>query len=221
MEEFATGIVEDYHAARCPAVHHPRLSRGTARVVSSLVEERFAHWLLARYPAIDRICVDQGLSFPGRALCKPDVVVIRDSKIVLLVDLKMDLGWLRDLNGLPSLATKAAELLTQCSESRCTASVRTENSAVQRDRPALQLSPICEYVLLVLSGKNINPMLRDQVLEAARKVHTRVHSLVLWPGVHPNDPKYQTVDAAVEALRHGISEQAVEELDLVAQRVLS
>lgn len=219
VDRFIQDLVQDYHAARDLLHRRERVSRGVARIVSSLAEERFANCLADSYRKIDHIYVDQQLRFedPEQAdkwqVHQPDLVVRVGHEIRLLVDLKMDLGRLRDK--LPSLASNASQLLQTQGAKFCRTHVRDE-PGLRRIQRGLVLSPRCEYVLLVISGTNIPKGQLAEMVKAASGFGS-VHVVVLWPGEHPNHQK-RTAAAAVERLRKTIDTGALRALHAIVQR---
>jgi hypothetical protein len=177
---FAADVVADYWAARTPLVPDNRLTRCTARVTSSLAEERLAHLLLLQSPDIEHIYVDCRIyPAPGMdgQMRKPDLVVKTAGEIKRLVDVKMDMGYMRQGRLMP-LAENAAVLL------------HNRGRIVRVAGEAMQMAERCKYVLLVPSGLNIDAAIRDAQIAEANNLDQDVAVRVLWPNHHPNSRDY-------------------------------
>lgn len=59
------------------------------------MEDRLAYYLVKRLPRIQKIYINQPLSFASTHI-KPDLVILRRGQVRLFIDLKMDLGYKRE-----------------------------------------------------------------------------------------------------------------------------
>jgi hypothetical protein len=172
------------------------------------------------FPQIDHVYVDQELLVPNRPVKRPDLTIVMDAEIRLMVDVKMDLG--RDRKGLPDLAAEAAELVEELAQlpAGITINARTQEGRIPQP---LTVSRRCEYVFLVVSGTNISGAeLQNAIWDWVGPLPkwACVHRIVLRPTVHPNDPRLITAGAAVTELTATLSANAMRTLEEVCNRTL-
>lgn len=215
FDAFTVGLVDDYWSARSLAIPHPKMSRGTARVVSSVVEERLGAAILHAYPGIDNIYVDQGVRIAGAdmGLRKPDVCIVRNGMITLALDLKMDMNYIRR-DKLPKMVRANREWLDASSGKEAILSVRNSEHSGQKKRlkVGLIVSPRCVFSIIIVSGMGIKKSDFQKQLEACGDdPHTPV--LVLWPDAHPNNQNYPSRDAAAADLANLKNPAAVDRLN--------
>ena len=102
--EFIRQVIRLYRSARRPKFINKKVSRGRSHSISSAVEDLFACYLASNIKC-DHIYTDQPISVPGvDRQVYPDLVIVRNNRIVALIDLKMDMGWNR--GGLYTLCKK-------------------------------------------------------------------------------------------------------------------
>lgn len=221
LTRFIEGLVYDYWSARLPVSGHPKISRGTARVVASITEERFAELLVETFHQIDQILIDQELAVAGQPLRKPDLVVRKGDEICLFVDIKMDFNWIRAK--LPQLATSAEFWMRSVREAgKVGVSERADRS---RDKRSLVLSRHCEYIFVVLSGLGTTAydmcMSLDSHSAAGSGEKHLVRRLVLWPTVHANSAHYATPAQATDDLVQNLSGRDLHALEDICIRTLN
>src|SRR5712692_4805050 len=87
-----------YRDAKRPRFPHPRVRRGRAASVAPALEELVAYWLAVNLPRDAEIWVDQPVRFPGvnRIAWYFDIAIIRGGMIRAILDIKADIGWMRD-----------------------------------------------------------------------------------------------------------------------------
>lgn len=103
---FINNVIDLYQTARVVSLpfnndQEAVIRRGRSHTVSGLTEDLFAYFIRANFPQVDKIVIDQPMSFrtpesPKAKTIHPDVSLIIDGEIVAIIDLKMDLGRKRD-----------------------------------------------------------------------------------------------------------------------------
>jgi hypothetical protein len=213
-DELLRGIVRDYHEARAPVLRHTKLTRGTGRIVAALAEERLAHYLVAKFPDVSRIYIDQQLTFDKESpITKPDLIVCRGAAIKLLIDVKMDLGYMRDR--LPDFVTTASSFMESLKGKSGRVSVRradltSEEKArvspdllepkrgvnkVPRVEVPVTLSSTARYAFVVISGTNISVRMKAKAVAGAKE-YPHIPVFQLFPEAHPNDQTFTDYEAA-------------------------
>ena len=195
---FTTTLVDAYQLARRPLHQNDKLHRGESRSVASEIEDLLAFYLVDNLPLIDDIRINQPMSIivkKRRKTIKPDLVVIRDGAIRVLVDVKMDLGYKRD--GIASTFSKASGHI-KAMRGQTAKYWDSKRSAGGVQRPVM-VCPDAAYIFVVVSYQNISKIAYSKVEAAAHRVHNiSLHTLVR--GVHPNDYALSAADILSKCL---------------------
>lgn len=210
FEPFIASIVNDYFDSRLPISQHERVSRGTSRVVSSLAEERVAELLLSTYSEIGHIYLDQGMSNAAVPLRKPDLAVVVDGQVRLLIDVKMDLNWKRD--DLPAMVDAAESWLNDVLACGAPLNVNARRSENRRENIILPFSPDCQCIILIISGSALDP--HPSPADAASQIR-RVTTVALWPSSkHPNHAT-KSREEVIDMLQKSVQQDAVRTLQKI------
>jgi hypothetical protein len=180
---FFRKIVELYHDGRIPLFKDRALFRGRSRSVSSAVEDLFAKFIISN-TNIDKIYIDQPVNTIGfNKQIYPDLVIIKNNKVIQLIDLKMDMGWNRD--GLLSLCDKHQSIVKN---------VKGEELKIRdglsKEDVFYKYSNKLVYNIVIISSKNISYEKLDKQIKASKKRNKNVNVYVLSSKAHPNIYKY-------------------------------
>jgi hypothetical protein len=126
--------------------------------------------------------VDKGISFRissnGRAkLFKPDLAIIKDKTLTHYFDLKMDLGWNRDIENYLIKKNDFINNLKQVGEAWHTIPINSQAH--------IKISQDLVYQIVVLSKKNGNDDALQRNIELANKLEN-VSLYILTSGMHLN-----------------------------------
>lgn len=155
-EEFIDHVIQYYEESRflsCDNMNG-QIVRGKSHSISSKSEDLFAHWLAKTIHNEELLFfVDKPISFenpykekPKTKTIQPDVLIIKDSEVKSYADIKMDLGWKRDLTEYLNLKN---ELISRIRGRGC-----WYKNGNQRFN--LNFSDSLIYQVVVLSGENIS-----------------------------------------------------------------
>ncbi len=180
---FVKNIVMAYQNARNTVSPNKKLLRGRSHTVSSVAEDLFAEYLVSSDSAISQIYIDQAMSVAGsNKKFYPDIVVVKGNEIVLLIDLKMDLGYMR--KDILSTCKKHHDLSREIRGKECK-DIKTGDD--KHTVTGLKFSKNIQYDIAVITSKNISKSAIDEQLHKLKeaKISTRVH--ILTTGIHPNE----------------------------------
>jgi hypothetical protein len=189
MADLVSGMVGEYQSKKKGKVlRGGRITRGRSVSISSSFETRMAHAVLRILPADFVILIDTPLSYHARKGARkktlyPDLMLIKrvnakQSRLMGIIELKIDLGWLAD-----GWATKRRRLWREL------ATVKDltikENPLVTGKLERKKLIPVFTVVLT-----EQNDHRRWKKFE--REHNGRVCSILDKSYPHPNDPKCPT-----------------------------
>lgn len=189
IEQFLKDVIDRYYAARKTFIPHEKISRGESRSVASETEDLLAYYLAITYPQIDHIYINQNLTPTdldlkkqiGKTLVKPDLVICNQGTIKLLIDVKMDLGYIRnEINDLMYKSNYAIQTLKQRSFK---AKVKKE---LHSDEVGLIFDKNAKYIYFVISDKNNKPANLKSTKDLAKRLDS-VEIYTALSEMHPND----------------------------------
>jgi hypothetical protein len=179
--KFMSRATRLYREAKRPKFPHPRVRRGRAASVAPALEELVAYWLAVNLPRDTEIWVDQPVRFPGvsRIAWYFDVTIIRGGAIRAILDIKADIGWMRD------------EFVEICRRHRKRVQRIRGRVGEIRDRlrgghRQVRVSAGCCHHIVIISGENISAKQRKVALRRAKLCEPELHVYVLSDGIHPN-----------------------------------
>ena len=185
-QDFMLSIIEEYRAARLTSAELPNIRRGRSHSISSKAEDFLSEYLVRADATLELVYVDQPISLPAhlagtsKAIQRyPDLVLVRNNTVETLIDLKMDLGWAR---------TKMSEFCEKHTDTLNFFAGKTGRLKDGQTKEAhnFEFSTNLRYVIVVISGQNINQKSLQQQLEIVKKFEPRVTVLILSNGKHPN-----------------------------------
>lgn len=182
-EQLIESIVGLYQDARVPKYQNQKISRGRSHTISSLVEDLFAIFLIENDSTIDKILIDQPIRLMGgvRKTIYPDITIIRGDQIVAFLDLKMDLGWMRD--GVSKLCQKDQDIMNDNAGELC--EYRYGESKEFSTR--IKISNSAVYDIVVISDQNISKQTLENQREMINKnLHDKVMLHILTKKEHLN-----------------------------------
>lgn len=146
------------------------------------LEELVAYWLAVNLPRDTEILVDQPVRFPGvnRIAWYFDVAIIRDGAIRAILDIKADIGWMRD------------EFVEICRRHRKRVQRIRGRVGEIRDRlrdghRKVRVSNGCCHHMVIISGENISAARREVALRGAKRCKPELHVYVLSDGMSLNN----------------------------------
>ncbi len=173
-------VINTYRDARRTKFANNKIFRGRSHSISSIIEDLFAHYLTQNIEC-DQIYIDQPLKIEGikGRNIYPDLVIIKDDKIIALLDLKMDLGWKR--RELFNLAKKYSNLIKNIRNKKV--SLKIGETKERRD---FKVSNKITYDIVIISDTNINKELLEKQLKQIEKLKPKIDVFILTKGKHPN-----------------------------------
>ena len=159
--EFIREIIELYQEARKSRFSDKKIKRGRSRTISSLIEDLFAAYLSEKIDC-DEILVDSPIKVDGfKNMFYPDIAVVKKGKIVCTFDLKMDMGYVRDL--MIPLYNKASENVKKFRGKACHSNVMKDN-LIEKEEKAYAFSKKLKHFFVVISGRNISDKKKKAIL---------------------------------------------------------
>lgn len=191
-EELIREVVLLYRNSRKTKYFNNKIFRGRSRSISSYFEDLFANFLSNNINC-DQIYIDQPLTvdgIKGRSIY-PDIVIVKNNRIIALLDVKTDLGFNR--YNFYELCRKDSQLIKLMKGKNCSLIV----GETKEKKYGLIISRNLIYDIVILSRKN-NKNLEKQILRASR-LNPKINVFVLTDGKHPN-----TYNVSVQKLIKGI-----------------
>ncbi|WP_234571958.1 hypothetical protein [Rhodohalobacter sp. 614A] len=187
--EFMNNVIEIYVDARNVRfaeleISQSKVRRGRSHTVSSTVEDLLACYLVDAFPMIDKIMLDQAITFQigsKKKTIHPDLSIVVNNEIKCFIDLKMDLG--RKREAILSIHEKAKSHLRAV----CGKSV-TYKDGITKEEFVIKVSEKASYPIAVISRKNINiNALCSQLDElCGQNGYKNSKYYFFTDGVHPN-----------------------------------
>lgn len=192
--EFVDSVIDLYKSARqitLPfAYDNEKIRRGRSHTISSLTEDLFAYFLIDTFPQIDKVVIDQPISFRPTERARtiyPDLALIQNGTINTLIDTKMDLG------------RKRGEIVNLFNSAQYNVRELRGKQGWFRDGITKELFPATvaenlKYFIVVISRQNINQAFLNSELEKLPNSNfCDVQFYFLTDKVHPN---WQDTEAA-------------------------
>jgi len=184
--DFIAQVVHLYQEARRPLYPHPRISRGVSRAIASQAEDLLAFYLIDQLAPDTTILVNQTIT-PAtgqpRQRIKPDLAIVKEGAIKAIVDLKMDLGWMRkEFLGywreweqrIPQLRSREFRL--------------HRKDGASNARESLTFSSQARLFFVLVSDTNMKQAQLREIEAKRRKKSEYSNLLILSSRMHPNDP---------------------------------
>lgn len=187
-QEFIDQIIYQYNNAKKLIVsgYETHIERGKKRSISGIAEDLFAVWLFKNLQDDSlKLMVDKPVSFASLRADKrtktiqPDIVVARGETIIGYIDIKMDLGWNRDLE---VYLKDKDQLIEDMRGKPCWTTYWKGNKSFTQD---YSFSDNIIYQVVVLSSKNINEERLRANVQCATDCNN-VKMYVLTEGQHLN-----------------------------------
>lgn len=164
-KDFIESVIDLYKAARqitLPFVYNnEKIRRGRSHTISSLTEDLFAYFLINKFQHLDKIVIDQPISFRPTERARtiyPDLTLIQNGKINTILDIKMDLGRKRGEVG--NLFHSAQNIVREMRGKQ----VWYRDGITKELFPATVAENI-KYYIVVISRQNINQSFLNSELE--------------------------------------------------------
>jgi hypothetical protein len=186
--ELINGIIDCYKSARNVRLPNniveSRLRRGRSHTISGETEDLFAYFISGVIPDLDKIVIDQPVSY--RLLDKkktiyPDISLIKSRKIIGFLDMKMDLG--RNRYGIIEHSNRLCEIVNDTRGRE----VKFQDGITGEVDNVLVADDII-YRVIVVSSKNITQKdLTSQLSDLAEQMdNSKVRWYFLTATAHPN-----------------------------------
>jgi hypothetical protein len=140
-----------------------------------------AYWLAVNLPRDTEIWVDQPVRFPGvnRIAWYFDIAIIRDGMMRAILDIKADIGWMRDeFNDICRRHRKRVQ--------RIRGRVGEIRDRLRGGHRPSRVSKQCCHHIVIISGENIGANQREAAIHRAKLCEPELHVYVLSHGTHPN-----------------------------------
>jgi hypothetical protein len=179
-EEFIKRVRGLYQEAKLPRYYHPEIHRGRSHSIASITEDLVAAFIAFNLTKKYTIYIDQPITIHAiNKTVYPDIAICQDGEIMNIIDVKMDLGWIR--NGLESICKENNMFLK---------SIRNKDGnikdGINKIRKSVIISRNLKYYMLIVSGCNITIRNLEEQIEKAKKYEPDVLCYVLSGGEHPN-----------------------------------
>ncbi|MFC2110877.1 hypothetical protein ACFLQ5_00340 [Bacteroidota bacterium] len=153
-ETFIDKVIEYYDEARhlTFANYKNQIIRGKSHTISGKSEDLFAYWLAEKLDINNiQYWVDKPISFHNidigrKTTIQPDVLIDDNSIVKCYFDIKMDLGWKRDLT---DYLNQKNNLISKIRNKECW--IKIENEHIE-----MEFSNKIKYQIIVLCGENIS-----------------------------------------------------------------
>ncbi len=197
--DFIDRIEELYKNARSSAFKHERVSRGRSHSISGMLEDLMAAYLATHDLYGRKFFVDQPIRMmlpdgegPKKLKTKyPDIVVQNTNGVIEnLIDLKADLGWMR--NELFDFALKMDGQIEEIKDSQ-TSFKRGEDKVLLEGH----FSPNLKHHIIIVTMKNSNKK-AELDFQRVQGELPNVEIYCLSDGVHPN-----VYDSHKQTEKHG------------------
>jgi hypothetical protein len=204
-KEFKDKLDQKYHEAKKLSEGDGgfRIKRGTAHTISGYAEDLFA--LYAAQLRKDSDCtylVDHSISYRetdgGRAkTCKPDIAILDNGVLTHYYDLKMNLGWARDL---VHFMQEKQDLINRLKKADAWASVTVEEN---KETWGIRVADTLKYHIVVIYGWNGNAKLMEDNIDLAKELNN-VELTILFPpkgsDVAISEEAFTTLDKSLKPI---------------------
>jgi len=178
-KSFLLKVIRLYHKARKPVFSNNKIRRGRSHSIASSVEDLFATYLIERVKC-DLIYIDQPISIEGhKTQIYPDIVLIKNHKIVGFCDVKMDLGWKR--KELYDFCKRHASLIAKINGKKA----KIRDGLTKRDT-FYNFAKNVRLNIVIISDQNISKNVLKEHVRKIEPFKRVVRVFVLTSGEHPN-----------------------------------
>ena len=138
-----------------------------------------ATYLVSNNNQIDVVYVNQQINVPGIVKSFiPDIVIVSGGLITAFLDLKTNLGYMRDK--LIELTEKDYHLINSVRGQNCTL-----YDGLSKEKMSFIISRSANYDIVIISGENISKKLLQDQLEGAKPYKNDVSIHILSQGKYP------------------------------------
>jgi len=182
--ELIDSIIELYKEARVTVFSKANIKRGRNHSIASKVEDLFAVYVSELLPDDVEILIDQPFTYRNdnntNYAIYPDIAVIKDSEIIKMFDVKMDLGWNR--NFFPFCEDKQ-KLIDQIRSKEAKA-----RDGVTKEGKKYRISEKIKYNVVIISNENISKTKKDENLREIDNLDKdKIEVFILTENIHPNN----------------------------------
>jgi len=179
-KEFMFKVIELYVKARSPAFYHPKIKRGRSHAISGLVEDLLAAFLAFNLTGDYDLYVDQPIILGNSEISSvyPDITLVKGDSIVNLIDVKMDLGWIR--RGFIEFCEERDRLIDKIKGKE-----GKIKDGITKEQKELSFSENLEYHVVLVSELNISPKQLEKNKNGVSGL-SNVKVYFLSGGIHPN-----------------------------------
>ena len=115
----------------------------------------------------------------GMTLVYFDIAIIRNGAIRAILDIKADIGWMRDeFNDICRRHRKRVQ--------RIRGRAREIRDRLRDGHRAIRVSNRCCHHIVIISGENIGANRREAAIQRAKQCEPELYVYVLSQGTHPN-----------------------------------
>ncbi len=202
-EEFIKKIECLYKEARKPKYGDQRIKRGRNHSIASQVEDLLASFVLEKLPPQGfELWVDYPISYtspsktsnsgrPKQKTTYPDIAVVENREstpyIPHMIDVKMDLGWKRDLKDYLNSTMTTIDELRSATDTK----YKGIDAAYQKGKETnpVQVSDQLIWHIVVISDRNIHStqLESNKNLVCNPSYLGKINLYIFSEGIHPND----------------------------------
>jgi hypothetical protein len=200
-ERFLKEVCKEYkkvQKAKC----NGRIIRGTSPSISAQAEDLLAEYVNTLLENMEVeiwvdpqiICDKASRTTPkGKSksvLFRPDICVVRNNEVVLVIDIKMDLGYRRGT--FLEFAKERKRELADIKKGTAHCSIGEEKSRKKEKREGLRFSTPLKWLYVVVSSENISDSKMKAIKEGFKKSPALGSLYVLYTGSHPANESIDT-----------------------------
>jgi hypothetical protein len=178
--EFMKIVRGHYQEAKLPRYYHPKVRRGRSHSLAYIAEDLVAVFIAFNLKEDLEIYVDQPITVIGhKKRSYPDISIFKENKLTNIIDVKLDLGWIRD---------KLSEICEKNSIS--IKAIRNKEGklkdGITGETKTISITEGCKYHILIVSGCNITEKKLEEQINQVIKYQSEVSCYVLSGKEHPN-----------------------------------
>lgn len=189
-KELIHKIIELYKEARELKYKHPKIRRGENRSISDLTEDLFAFFLTNNLVGDYDFLIDQPITVDlGKKLTfKPDITIIQNKKVRDIIDLKMDLGRVRDK--FPTNCNKQNEIINKIKG-------KIGNYKDETTKK-LEFSADLTYHIVLISETNIPPKMLKDLFEEIKRINLKFIQIYVLTSKQILNDSNKSIDEILE-----------------------
>lgn len=194
-------VIDLYKAAReiklSFTYDNEKIRRGRSHTIASLTEDLFAYFLINKFPQVDKIVIDQPISFRSTEKARtiyPDLALIQNGTINTILDIKMDLG--RKRSEVVNLFKGAQNIVREMRGKQV-----WYRDGITKQLFHATVTGNVKYFIVVFSRQNINQAFLNSEIEKLQSSYIcNAQFYFLTDKAHPNSQNTEAAKISIEVL---------------------